>query len=193
LPIDRPKLSKALKIDPTKIQLRDAQFYADNKIDVTLDTVATAVDTSAKTVTLSKGETLTYDYLVIATGGDPRTLPIPGGNLKNIYVIRGANDTNAIEKAVSAFEKPNVVVVGSSFIGMEAAAILAKTANVTVCGLEKVPFERVLGTQVGEAFAKLNVANGVTLKMQALADHFEPSCKLCPLCPLSRMMKCTKD
>ncbi|KAJ3415473.1 hypothetical protein HDV05_004915 [Chytridiales sp. JEL 0842] len=177
LPIDRPKLSKALKIDPSKIQLRDAQFYADHKVDVLLDTVATAVDTEAKTVTLNKGSPLSYSYLILATGGDPRTLPIPGGNLSNIFVMRGANDTNAIEKAVSEFEKPNVVVVGSSFIGMEAAAILAKTANVTVCGLEKVPFERVLGSQVGEALGKLNTSNGINLMMQTLADRFEASAK----------------
>ncbi|KAJ3117868.1 hypothetical protein HDU96_005245 [Phlyctochytrium bullatum] len=178
LPIDRPKLSKALKIDPSKIQLRDSDFYAKNEIEVHLSTFATAVDPSKKSVTLNNGKVLNYTYLVVATGGDPRKLPVPGSDLANIFTLRGADDSNGIEKAVSeSGEKPNVVVVGSSFIGMEAAAILAKTCTVTVIGMEKVPFERVLGPVVGEALGKLNTANGVTLKMQAMLDRFEASAK----------------
>ncbi|KAJ3217395.1 hypothetical protein HDU67_007978 [Dinochytrium kinnereticum] len=179
LPIDRPKLSKALKVDATKIQLRDEEHFKKLDIEVHLSTTATAVDTGKKTVTLSSGATLTYTYMVIATGGDPRTLPVQGKELGNIFTLRGASDSNGIEKAISEVgsEKPNVVVVGSSFIGMEAAAILAKTCKVTVVGMEKFPFERVLGPQVGEAMGKLNAANGVTLKMESMLDRFEASPK----------------
>lgn len=60
--------------------------------------------------------------------------------------MRDANDSKKIETgiellntALAQFEgKPNVVIVGSSFIGMESASILAKQANVTVIGMEKV-------------------------------------------------------
>ncbi|KAI8850245.1 hypothetical protein BC829DRAFT_442289 [Chytridium lagenaria] len=179
LPIDRPKLSKALKVDAAKIQLRDEAHFKSLDIEVQLSTSATAVDPATKTVTLSTGATLNYNYLVIATGGDPRTLPVQGKELGNIFTLRGAADSNGIEKAVAEVtsEKPNIVVVGSSFIGMEAAAILAKTCTVTVVGMEKVPFERVLGPIVGDALGKLNTANGVTLKMEAMLDRFEASPK----------------
>ena len=76
-------------------------------------------------------------------------------------------------EAVSTQGKPNVVIVGSSFIGMEAASILAKQATVTVVGMEKVPFERVLGPKVGAALGKLTTKNGVVLKMESLVDRFE--------------------
>ena len=57
---------------------------------------------------------------------------------------------------------------------MEAANILSKQANVTVVGMEEVPFERVLGPKVGAALGKLTERNGVTLKMKALVDKFLP-------------------
>jgi len=73
---------------------------------------------------------------------------------------------------------PKVVIIGSSFIGMEAASILAKKAQVTVVGMEKVPFERVLGKAVGGAMLKLNESSGVTMKMNSLLDHYEPKSTL---------------
>ncbi|KAJ3108833.1 hypothetical protein HDU97_010105 [Phlyctochytrium planicorne] len=179
LPIDRPKLSKALKVEASKIALRDAEHFKELDIEVRLSTFAISVDTEKKVVTLDNGALLSYNYLIAATGGDPRTLPVQGKELGNIFTLRGVDDSNGIEKAIADIgsEKPNVVVVGSSFIGMEAAAILAKTCKVTVIGMEKVPFERVLGPKVGEALGKLNAANGVTLKMEAMLDRFEPSAK----------------
>ncbi|KAL2913102.1 Apoptosis-inducing factor 1 [Polyrhizophydium stewartii] len=177
LPVDRPKLSKALNIDATKIALRDAEHFKNMNINVRLATIVKAVDTKAKTVTLESGESVTYNHLVLATGGDPRVLPINGKDLGNIFVIRDVKDANAIGEALpsNATTKRNVVIVGSSFIGMEAASILVKQANVTVIGMEKVPFERVLGNKVGDALMKLNIANGVKFELEALVDHYLPS------------------
>jgi apoptosis-inducing factor 3 len=108
----------------------------------------------------------------------------PGHTLKGIHVIRGVQDSTDLSDALASVEstgkKPNVVVVGSSFIGMEAAAILAKSCNVTVIGMEKVPFERVLGGTVGKALGELNVLSGVTLKMEAVTEKFVASGKHIP-------------
>jgi NAD(P)H-nitrite reductase large subunit len=57
--------------------------------------------------------------------------------------------------------------VGSSFIGMELAAALKKNMkieDVVVVGMENVPFERVLGTQVGGVLQKMHEENGVKFK-----------------------------
>ncbi|KAI8920504.1 hypothetical protein BC831DRAFT_479339 [Entophlyctis helioformis] len=178
LPVDRPKLSKALKIDAAKVALRDAEHFEKLNITVRLSTVVKSVNTNDKFVTLEDGEEINYNHLVLATGGDPRTLPIPGKDLNNIFVIRDVTHANAIDaglSSVAAGTKPNVVIVGSSFIGMEAASILAKQATVTVIGMEKVPFERVLGLKVGSALKKLNDVNGIKFKLEALVDRYEPS------------------
>ena len=139
------------------------------------------MDTAAKSVKLSKGNSIKYDSLILATGGDPRIFDWPGKHLENIFILRDANHAKGIENALTEVssvkqDKPNVIVVGSSFIGMEAASILAKQASVTVVGMEEVPFERVLGHGVGKALGNLTERNGVTLKMKSLVDKFEPSC-----------------
>lgn len=69
--------------------------------------------------------------------------------------------------------KANVVIVGSSFIGMESASILSKVANVTVIGMEKVPFERVLGPAVGKAMLDLNVHKGITMEMEKFVERYD--------------------
>ncbi|KAH6564162.1 hypothetical protein BASA50_006853 [Batrachochytrium salamandrivorans] len=179
LPIDRPKLSKALKIDASKVALRNEDHFKTMNIDIRLNTTVASVDANSKSLTLESGASISYDHLILATGGDPRVLPVIGKELKNVFVIRNVEHANAIDAGLSSTAteaaKPSVVIVGSSFIGMEAASILAKQAIVTVIGMEKVPFERVLGSEVGLAFKKLNDANGVKFELEALVDHYEPS------------------
>jgi NADPH-dependent 2,4-dienoyl-CoA reductase/sulfur reductase-like enzyme len=72
-------------------------------------------------VKLSSGDSLKYDHLIIATGSRPRALTIPGSYSKNIFVLRSPNDANQIQ-ALS--DGKNVVIIGTSFIGMEVAAAL---------------------------------------------------------------------
>ncbi|KAJ3359632.1 hypothetical protein HDU91_004863 [Kappamyces sp. JEL0680] len=91
--------------------------------------------------------------------------------------MRNAEDVTNVENALLQFadKKPNVVIVGSSFIGMEAASILAKVSNVTVIGMEQYPFERVLGTKVGEAMFKLNQHNGIGMEMKQFVEKYDPA------------------
>ena len=80
------------------------------------------------------------------SGGIPRSLPIPGWSLKNVCVLRSMNDAIYISK--NCVDK-NVVIIGASFIGMElASALVSKSKSVTVCGVNNVPFERILGKEV---------------------------------------------
>jgi NAD(P)H-nitrite reductase large subunit len=87
------------------------------------------------------------------------------------YLLKKVRRCNLIRLAVSeAGEKPKVAIVGSSFIGMEMAAVLVKQAHVTVIGMEKVPFERTLGKQVGTAMQELHEKSGIVFKMEANVD-----------------------
>lgn len=88
------------------------------------------------------------------------------------------HNNNAIQKAIKHFGgKPNVVVIGSSFIGMELASVASKESNVIVVGLEKTPFERVLGEKVGGALGELHTSNGVKLIMSANVEALAPKGK----------------
>ncbi|KAI9145043.1 aif-like mitochondrial oxidoreductase [Paraphysoderma sedebokerense] len=180
IPIDRPKLSKSLGVDATKIALRSEEQWKEMDIEFKLSSEVTGIDFNSKTVTVatpSRNENLMYKHLILATGGTPRRLTVPGSDLDNILVLRTVDDSASLAKAYEAAgsEKPNVVVIGAGFIGMEAAAMLAKSANVTVLGNGTVPLERALGTKVGAVFQKLHESNGVTFKLNNAIAEFLPS------------------
>ena len=70
---------------------------------------------------LSNGNALKFNHLVLCTGGKPRTLDIPGSEAANVFVLRTPGDANQI---AALADGKNLVVIGSSFIGMEVAAAL---------------------------------------------------------------------
>jgi NADPH-dependent 2,4-dienoyl-CoA reductase/sulfur reductase-like enzyme/nitrite reductase/ring-hydroxylating ferredoxin subunit len=173
LPYDRIKLSKNLAITVAEILLRPAEFFEKNDIETILGDEAVKLDKELHTLTLASGKTIAYDAVLIATGGDARTLPCEGHDLPNIFALRVPSDSEGINKA-SATAK-NVVIIGSSFIGMEAAACLKAKKNIekiVVVGMEKVPFERVLGEQVGAALQKLHESRGIEFRMQAVLKRY---------------------
>ncbi|RFU33310.1 hypothetical protein B7463_g2981, partial [Scytalidium lignicola] len=173
-PIDRTKLSKALIDDPSKIALRDEAWFNEASIDFINDQV-TEVDFPAKKVSTKDGKSFSYTNLVLATGGSPRTLPLPGfKDLKNIFVLRTAPHAKAINAAVGDGKK-NIVVIGSSFIGMEVGNALAKNNNVSIVGMESAPLERILGKEVGQTFQVGLEKNGVKFYLNAGVVQATPS------------------
>ena len=137
-PIDRTKLSKALITDASKILLRTDAILKDLDITLKHDKVV-KVDTSSKSVTTDGGETLNYDKLVLATGGSPKMLPLPGfKELGNIFKLRTVPQAKEIVDVTSGGKK-NVVIIGTGFIGMEIAIALYKENDVNIIGMEKVP------------------------------------------------------
>nr|CAB3220717.1 apoptosis-inducing factor 3-like [Phallusia mammillata] len=165
LPYDRTKLSKAMDVNPENIYLRPQDFYDAVNIKILTQKRATEVNAEEQYVTFEDGEQIQFDKLVIATGGRPRTLPIPGWDLKNVFVLRTPDDANAIIKVA---KDRNVVVCGASFIGMEvASSLVSKAKKVSVCEFFSVPFERVLGRDVGLYLQKLHETKGVNFFMNA--------------------------
>lgn len=137
-PIDRTKLSKALLADLSKAAWRAPGYYKDASIEIIEDEVK-SVDFSAKKVSTKSGKTYDYTKLVLATGGTPRWLPLEGlkGDLGNVFVLRALPDAQNIVKAVGDNGK-KIVVVGSSFIGMEVGNCLAGMKNdVSIIGMEQ--------------------------------------------------------
>jgi NAD(P)H-nitrite reductase large subunit len=142
-PYDRTKLSKALLADISKAAWRPQDFYKDASIEIVEDE-AQSVDFASKKVSTKSGKSYEYTKLVLATGGTPRWLPLDGlkGDLGNVFLLRTLPDAQNILKAVGDNGK-KVVVVGSSFIGMEVGNCLAGMKNdVTIIGME----EGMLGT-----------------------------------------------
>ncbi|ODQ53367.1 FAD/NAD(P)-binding domain-containing protein [Saitoella complicata NRRL Y-17804] len=178
LPIDRTKLSKALITDEGKVALRSSDFFKDLDIEIKLGSTVKAVDPSGHTITLENGESLSYTTLVLATGGIPKRLPMYGFNASNVYTLRYIQDADAITKALgdAEKEKKKVVIVGSSFIGMElAGCISGKGHDVTVIGMESSPLETILGPKVGKFIQGLHTEKGVKFELGKEVEKAETS------------------
>jgi NADPH-dependent 2,4-dienoyl-CoA reductase/sulfur reductase-like enzyme len=174
LPIDRTKLSKALLTDVEKAQWRGAEWFKSGSIEFVEDEV-TDVDLNSKTVTTKKKEKYAYSKLILATGGTPRNLPLQGFKvLDNIFPLRTLNDAKKIVNAIGEKGK-KIVVVGSSFIGMELANCTAADNTVSIIGMESSPLERVLGKEVGAGLQKGFEGKGIKFYMSAGVEKAEPS------------------
>lgn len=169
LPYDRPNLSKDYlqgHAEPGWMPLRPDEFFNEHGIEVLRGKEATRVDAQAKTITFKDGEQLAYDTLLVATGGAARTLPIAGSELKNVLTLRSFADTDALIAAAEGAQR--AVVIGASFIGMEAAASLkTRGLEVTVVAPDRTPFEKTLGDEIGALFQKIHEDNGVRFRLGA--------------------------
>lgn len=172
LPFDRTKLSKALMTDPAAVQWRGADYYKDGGVDMVTGTV-TGIDFNGKKVQSKDGKEYAYTKLILASGGQAKLLPLEGlkGDFGNVFPLRTLSDTQAIMGAAGSEGGKKVVVVGSSFIGMEVGNALAgKKHSVDIIGMEEEPCERVFGKKVGSIFRALLEKNGVKFHMGASVD-----------------------
>ena len=151
--------------------LRDAAFYEEYGIEVTLGATVTELDADAQTIRLQNGDSIHYDKVLICTGGTVNTLEIEGASLDNIFTLRSLEDSSQIQKAGKQAKK--AVVMGSSFIGMEGAWSLSKLGcEVTVVSPEKLPFAAKWGDEVGAMFKELHEENGIKFKLGRKISRF---------------------
>jgi NADPH-dependent 2,4-dienoyl-CoA reductase/sulfur reductase-like enzyme/nitrite reductase/ring-hydroxylating ferredoxin subunit len=166
-PVDRPNLSKdylAGSAPEDWLPLRPDSFYAEAAIDLRLEAKVATIDVKARHVVIADGATIPYDRLLLATGAEPMQLTIPGTDQPPVHVLRSLGDCRAIIEAVKGAGR--AIVIGASFIGLEAAASLrARDVEVHVVGLEARPMERVLGPQLGDFIRALHEQHGVVFHL----------------------------
>ena len=144
--------------------LRDGDGWKAAGVDVRLGTSVVSIDRAAKSVRLSNGDTVTYAALLLATGADAVRLPIPGAELPHVHVLRTVSDGRQILAGVK--NAMSAVVIGSSFIGMEAAASLkARGLDVHVVSPDAIPFVKALGPAAGGVLHAAHLENGVTFHL----------------------------
>jgi 3-phenylpropionate/trans-cinnamate dioxygenase ferredoxin reductase subunit len=168
-PYQRPPLSKAWlkgEADAETLALKPAAFYPEANIDLRLNATAAAIDRAARIVTLNTGETIVYDYLILALGARARRLPIPGIDLENVLELRTAADADKL-KAVLAPGK-RLAVIGGGYVGLEAAAS-ARSLQAEAIVIEREPrvLARVACQILSDFFQDYHRSQGVTVELNA--------------------------
>ncbi len=165
MPYDRPPLSKKLWFGTKKLEeifLHDDAFYSKNGVELCLGTTVTGLDPSAGTITTDAGDTVKYNKLLLATGGIPRMMDIPGGRLEEICYYRTINDYKNIRSL--AGEGKKALVVGGGFIGSEiAAALNMNKVEVTIVFPEDYLVWRVFPEGLGKAIQKHFIEKGINI------------------------------
>jgi 3-phenylpropionate/trans-cinnamate dioxygenase ferredoxin reductase subunit len=175
LPYDRPPLSKQLwtgKKKPEQIFLHDEAYYRDRGIDLTLRTTVGKLDAAAREIVLENGDRVGYKKLLLATGGLPRRLTVPGGDLPEMSYFRSYDDYRWLR--ARATEGAAAIVVGGGFIGSEIAAALAMNkVKVTMIFPEAALNERVFPKSLGAAVQEHYRQRGVRVLAGDLPVSFE--------------------
>ncbi len=167
LPYERPPLSKeyfAGEKEFERIQLRPAKYWDEREVTMLLGKRVVSVDPAGHKVTTEGGETIGYGKLVWATGGSPRMLPIPGGDLAGVQGVRTRADADAMKAASETAGQ--IVVIGGGYIGLEAAAVLRKAGKKVVLleALDRV-LARVAGTELSRFYEREHRDHGVDLRL----------------------------
>jgi NADPH-dependent 2,4-dienoyl-CoA reductase/sulfur reductase-like enzyme len=145
--------------------LRRDGYWTTHRID-RIDATITRVDAAARQVHLADATILAYDTAVLATGATANVPTLPGVTLSGVHTLRNRQDAAAI--VASATRGARAVIVGSSFIGLEAASALhERGVHVTVVAPEEVPFGRQFGPEIGAMFRRLHEANCTVFRLGA--------------------------
>jgi NADPH-dependent 2,4-dienoyl-CoA reductase/sulfur reductase-like enzyme/nitrite reductase/ring-hydroxylating ferredoxin subunit len=166
VPYDRPHCSEdyiAGRLGREQLPLRQAEFYEEHHIERWHRGVR-EVDVPARTILFKDGEQLVADGVLIATGGTPNVLDIPGKGLPGVRVLRSWDDSDEIVSAADRAER--AVILGAGFVGLEVAAGLRhRGLPVTIVAPESLPLGPALGDRIGALVRDVHENKGVEFRL----------------------------
>jgi 3-phenylpropionate/trans-cinnamate dioxygenase ferredoxin reductase component len=170
-PYNRPPLTKEYlrdEIERDELPIESAEWFEENNVELRLATTARSLDRDRRVVETEDGE-VSYDSLVLATGSEPIRIPVPGADDPEILVMRTIENSERLKSRVG--KESRAVVVGSGFIGCEAAASLSlRGAEVTLISLEERPQRERLGEDVSQRIEGWLESYGVKLYLGTVVE-----------------------
>jgi 3-phenylpropionate/trans-cinnamate dioxygenase ferredoxin reductase component len=174
-PYERPPLTKDYlrgESPREKAFVHEPGFYEQHQIELETGVTVTAIDSVGSRITLADGRELGYDRLLLATGAEPRRIPIPGAELGGVHYLRTLADCDALRDRLDT--GGHVVVVGAGWIGSEfAASAKQRGCEVTVVDPLQLPNERVFGAEIGAFYRDVHRDHGVELALGQGVEAFE--------------------
>lgn len=175
IPYNRPPLSKKLWFGQKKVEdivVQDHDYYSRHRITLALNAEVIGIQPDARVVTDSRGNTYRYEKLLIATGGKPKRLNIPGADLDDIYYYRYLDDY--LNLRTRAKERESALVIGGGFIGSEmAAALNINKVDVTLLFPDSYLVSRVFPEELGRAITDEYTKRGVRIIAGDLPQSIE--------------------
>lgn len=173
-PYSRPPLSKGLLLGTQQreqIFLLSESYYEKNKIELALQNPVVKLDTDAK-IAHTAGESYPYEKALIATGCNPRMLPLEGSDLGNIFYLRRLSDSDHIKAAMK--DAKRAAVIGAGFIGMELASAFAQNGiETTMIVREDRLWGKLDSEEISAFFKNLYLQEGVNLLFNEEAAKIE--------------------
>lgn len=174
-PYERPPLSKGMltgEVDAVDGTVASAETLERLGVRRHLGRVR-ALDPKNRSVQLDDGSSLNYTACLLATGGRPRRLSIPGAVGPGLFEVRTLEDARRLAPRLR--EGARAVIVGGGFIGLEVAAS-ARLRGCQVTVLEGAPrlLGRAVPAVVGEAVARLHESHGIDLRLGVMPEAIEP-------------------
>ena len=165
-PYERPALSKELLLgtqEASTLTLAPQEFWGNDSSCHRIMASVVQVQAGARHLRLDNGQEIAFDVLVLATGGQPRKLAIPGGDLPGVVTLRTLDDALALKKRLQAGSR--LVVIGAGVIGMEvAASAVTKGVEVTVLEHSDRILGRCLSSSASTWLQSLHENQGVTVR-----------------------------
>lgn len=175
LPYQRPPLSKSYLKEasgPEKVYLRPERFFTERDITCRTGTRVATIDRSKRTLTLTGGEALAWDRLVLTTGVVNRRLPVPGAGLDGVLMLRGLEDAHALRPRLMSERR--IVIVGGGVIGLEVAALARSLGLETdVIELGDRLAGRIGSSALSACFLAHHRGLGTTVHLEAGVDEIE--------------------
>jgi 3-phenylpropionate/trans-cinnamate dioxygenase ferredoxin reductase subunit len=172
---ERPPLTKEYlrgESPREKAYVHEQHFYEQHQIELETDAMVSAIDPAESRVTLADGRAFGYDRLLLATGAEPRRIPIAGSELDGVHYLRTLADCDILRERLQV--EGRVVVVGCGWIGSEFAASARQGGlDVTVVDPTSLPLERLFGAEVGAFYRDIHRDHGVELVLGDGVEAFE--------------------
>jgi len=174
-PYERPPLSKDYLAGEKafeRLLLRPVSFWSDNGIEMILGERVKAIDPQAHQIMTTRDEPLGYGKLIWAGGGVARPLSCPGAGAQGLFTVRTRADVDALMAVLP--EASRFAIVGGGYIGLEAAAVLAKLGKqVTLIEALDRLLARVAGPELSDFFAQEHRSHGVDVRLSAAVEAVE--------------------
>ena len=162
-PYHRPLLSKDLwfgKKKPDELPVYPPEFYRENNVALHLRREIVELDPEKHLVWDERGTEYGYEKLLLATGGRPRRLNVPGADIEGVHYFRDLEDYQFLHEHLQHFE--HALVIGGGFIGMEIAAALNHVGKqVTLIYRHDYPLDRAFPRDLGTFIADYYREKGV--------------------------------